>query len=160
MLSSELFIGCIDYLKALRHNHRIQFLNRCNRGTIQLEDLLQEMDFGYDIIKGKLILVDLQGARPYYVESDCFPIDNNLSTTLVDRLSININDYILEPIKADLYSVAGKRPEDLSTAKDILKHMQDYCYMFTNKQFLILEAIIDPTKIRIDNVIRNIKRSN
>lgn len=160
MLGSELFIGCISSLKALRHNHRIQFRNRVDRKTIQLEDLLQELDFGYDIINGELRLVDLQGVKLHNVESDYFPIDNNLSTILVNRLSININDYILEPIRAVLYSITGKRPEDLSTAKDILKHMQDYCYLFTNKQFLILEAIIDPTKIRIDNVIRNTKRSN
>lgn len=160
MLSSELFIEYIDYLKTLRRNHRMQSFNRCDTRAIQLEVILQELDFGYDIINGKLRLVDLQRANRYNVESDLFTIDDNLSTVLVAKLSININDYILEPIRADLYLIAGTRPDDLYSAKDILKYMQDYSYIFTNKQFLILEAIIDPAKIRIDNIIRNIKRSN
>lgn len=160
MLSSELFIGCIDYLKTLRRNHRMQSLDRCDRKSIQLEVILQELDFGYDIIKGNLRLIDFQNVKPYNVESDCFPINNSLPAILIDRLSININDYILEPIRADLYSVMGQVSGRLSNAKDILKYMQDYPYLFTNKQFLIIKAIIDPTTIRIDNVIRNIKRSN
>ena len=160
MLSSELFIGCIDYLKTLRRNHRMQYLNKRYRGIIQLEDILRELDLGYDIIKGKLKLVDFQETNCYNVESDLFTIDDNLSTVLVTKLSININDYILEPIRAELRSIAGKQSEDLYSVKDILKHMQNYCYLFTNRQFLMVEAIIDPAKIQIDNVIRNIKRSN
>lgn len=160
MLGSELFIGYIDYLKTSRHNLRMKSINRHDRRAIRLESILQELDFGYDIIKGELKLIDFRRIDSCNIESERFSIDSNLSTAILDRLYAYINDYILEPIRTNLCSVTGKRPEDFATAKDILKHMQDYCYMFTDEQFLILETIIDPTKIRIDNVIRNIKRTN
>lgn len=160
MLGSDYFIGCIDHLKISRHDLRIKSLNRHDRRAIRLESILQELDFGYDIIKGELKLIDFRCIDSCGIESEMFSIDSNLSTVILDRLYVYINDCILEPIREDLRSVIYKRPENLSEAKDVLKNMQEYPYMFSDKQFLLVEAIIDPTKVRIDNIIRNIKRSN
>lgn len=160
MLSSELFIGCIDYLKTSRHNHRLQSLDMRNRGAIQLEDILYELDFGYDIIKGKLKLADFLGTNRGNVENVRFEINENLTQVVLGSLSDYLNDYILIPIVKDLISSMGVRPTCLYRAKDVLKYMLEYSYMFTDKQFLMVKAIIDPEQIRIDNVIRNMKRSN
>lgn len=160
MLGSDLFIGCIDYLKMLRRNHRIQSLDSRDRVAIQLEDILYELDFGYDIIKGKLKLADFLGTNRYNVENVRFEINENLASAVLGSLSDCLNDCILIPIVKDLVLSMGVRPTYLYRAKDVLKYMREYSYKFTDKQFLMVEAIIDPTKMRIDNVIRNIKRSN
>lgn len=160
MLGSELFIGCIDYLKTSRRNYRMQSLDRRDRVAIQLEDILYELDFGYDIINGEFKLVDLSRTNRCNVEHVRLRINKNLTTAVLDVLTDCLNDYILIPIVKDLVRYIGVRPTYLYRAKDVLKYMWEYSYMFTDKQFLMVEAIMDPTIVQIDNVINNIKRSN
>lgn len=160
MLGSELFIGHIDHLKVLRHNHRMQSLNRSDIKSIQLEDILCVLNFGYDIINGEFKLVDFSRTNRCNVEHARFKIDENLTKVVLDRLSDCLNDYILTPIVKDLTLSIGVKPRYLYRVKDVLKYMWEYSYMFTDKQFLMVEAIIDPTIVQIDNVINNIKRSN
>lgn len=160
MLGSEFFIGCIDHLKALRHSRRLQSLNRPDKKSIQLDDILYELDFGYDIINGEFKLLDFFRTNRCNVEHVRLRIDKNLTTAVLDILNDSLNDYILIPMVKDLIFSMGVKPRCLYRAKDVLKYMREYSYKFTDKQLLMVEAIIDPTKIRIDNIIRNMKRSN
>lgn len=91
---------------------------------IKLTEILYDLDFEYVINKdNSLSLIDLQGANLGNIESEKFPINNNLAMLLIDRLDTYIYDYY---INGYIDTLRHECNEDVkgSDFEDILEKMK------------------------------------
>lgn len=125
--------------------------------AIKLFEVLNSLDFEYVINNdGSLSLKDMQKANLGNIESETFPVNNNIAMILIDRLENYIYDYYLNDYIDTLRYKCG---EDVGSSnfEDILQKMKMHPDKF-ERCLDLMEAFINPNLFDISEIIEKHKR--
>ena len=126
---------------------------------IKLTEILDMVEFDYIINNnGTLSLHDQLGANLGGIEDDTFKIDKNLAISVVDRLSIYIEDYITEGYAETLTKECNEKASKYDAYIDLLTKMKKYPKKFQEGCIKIMEALDKPTELLdISDIIESSK---
>ena len=115
---------------------------------IKLTEILDMVEFDYIINNdGTLSLNDQLGANLGGIEDDTFEIDKNLAMSVVDRLSIYIEDYITEGYAETLTAECNEKASKYDTYVYLLEKMKKYPDKFHDDCIRIIEALDRPNEL-------------
>lgn len=115
---------------------------------IKLTEILEMVEFDYIINNdGTLSLHDQLGANLGGIEDDKFEIDKNLAMSVVDRLSIYIEDYITDGYTETLRVECNEKADKSDTYIDLLGKMKKYPDKFDEGCLRIMEALDRPNEL-------------
>ena len=130
-----------------------------NNKKIDILDIFDIVEFTYKINKnGTVSLVDELGANLGNIESDEFTINNNLAMAIIDRLSIYIEDYIIDDYANTLTEKCKEHTDKSEPYLDLLNKMKKYPKVFDEDCLNLINALDNPNEfIDVSAIINSSK---
>lgn len=128
---------------------------------IKLTEILKMVEFDYVINNdGTVSLVDKLGANLGGIESEIFKINENFALAIVDRLTVYIEDYIIDEYTGVLREECNQQADKFDAYVDLLEKMKKYPDIFSEHDLRLLAALDNPYElIDVSDIIKNSKIS-
>lgn len=116
-----------------------------------LRDLLQEIDFDYEIENGEIKLIDKQGAYFGDIGEERWRAEQASVSAIIDRMEIYWDDYVYDGIVNPSLNQVGNKLEDYNDNGDYTE-LLEYCKTHDITDYLvdILYCIVHPEEVNLE----------
>ena len=115
--------------------------------NLKLSNILEIIEFEYIINNDNtLSLKDQLKANLNHIENEKFIINKNIATTIIDRLDIYIQDYIIDDYIEILNKECNENLTNQISYQELLEKIQKYPDKFHQDDYQIMKALNEPDK--------------
>lgn len=117
---------------------------------MKLSEVLNMMEFSYEVTGTTMRLVDLTHANLGNIQSEEYELNNDLATNVLDRLSTYIEDYFLSDIRERLRALGNNTLDEGSSLEEYLIEMRKHDEF--NDNIDIIYFLTNPDELDISDI--------